>query len=409
MNCFLWVANPRGEFMKINKLRRADWFVGLLLALFLAPITRGLGFLLRRDHNLARNKRIAVIKLLGGGNFAIALPLLLGLRKQFPDSELIAVVTPATATFAESIGVFDTIHVIQTRALLPLIGSGFRAWRGVFGVDVVIDLEIHSKLTTCFGLFTCARNRLGFFSNDFFLREYLYTHLLFFNPQAPRPILFQHFGVIMGAKAATRDECREHLRNLVGYRTTRPGVIGVGVGCSDLGGVRKLTTEQWRIALGRIFEVTAPAEVVFLGSKDDRVAAQEIIETIEAFKPGLRLRNCCGELALKDSLRELSECSYFTGIDSALVHFARLLDIPSESFWGPTDPNTLLLPVEGSKDITHYKGLLCSPCIHVAESAPCKGRNLCIEAIFSEQEVAPHEVLYNITTSPEQKFHRPLK
>lgn len=389
--------------MKLHKLRRADWFVGLFLAVFLAPITRGLGIALRRNHGFTSNKRIALLKLLGGGNFAIAMPLLLGIRKQFPESELIAVVTPATAPFAEAIGVFDKMYVVQTRSVKSLLVSGFRALWGVFGVDVVLDLEIHSKLTTCFGLFTCARNRLGFFSNDFFLREYLYTHLLFFNPRASRPILFQHFGVIMGAKAATRDQCREHLRNLVGYQTTRNGVIGVGVGCSDLGGVRKLTTAQWAGALSRNITEHSPREVVFLGSRDDRADAQQIIDLLKPTHPAITLRNCCGELSLTGSLKELSECSFFTGIDSALVHFARLFDIPSESYWGPTDPSTLLLPIEGSKDIIHYKELLCSPCIHVAESAPCHGRNLCIQAIFSEQAIDPSEVLYNITTAPEQK------
>jgi ADP-heptose:LPS heptosyltransferase len=389
--------------MKLQTLRKADWFIGVFLAVLLAPITRGLGKILRRDHAFKSTKRIVVMKLLGGGNFALGLPLLLGLRKSFPESELIAVVTSTNRVFAESVGVFDTIHVVQTGSILRLFTSAARCLYSIFKVDVVIDLEIHSKLTTCFGLFTCARNRLGFFTDDFFLREYLYTHLVFFHPGASRPALFNQLALIMQAETATSSECCAHLRRVLSYKATRQGVVGVGVGCSDLGLVRKLSAEQWQMALGRALREQGATEVVFLGSKDDRQLADEVISGLVSRFTDLSFTNRCGDCSLQESLGILSECSYYLGVDSALLHFARLMYVPSESFWGPTDPETLLLPIDNYSEKVHYRPLICSPCIHVAETAPCKGRNLCIKSLFSEQEISPSDALRNTTIEPSDK------
>jgi ADP-heptose:LPS heptosyltransferase len=389
--------------MKLQTLRKADWFIGLFLATFLGAFTRLLGRLLKRNHDFTSTKRIVVMKLLGGGNFGIGLPLLLGLKKSFPESELIAVVTSTNRAFAESIGVFDKIYVLQMGSLPRLATSALRCLYAIFNVDVVIDLEIHSKLTTCFSLFTCARNRLGFFTNDFFLREYLYTHLVFFHPRASRPAMFKQLALIMGATAASSQECRDHLRGVLSSPLTRDGLVGVGVGCSDLGAVRKLTAEQWLIALGRALPQQGAKEVVFLGSKDDRALSEQILSELAKKFPEIVFINRCGDCSLQESLGVLGSCSYYLGVDSALLHFARLMYVRSESFWGPTDPATLLVEIDNYDEVIHYRPLICSPCIHVAETAPCNGRNLCIRALFIKDDVAVAEVLRNTTIEPADK------
>ena len=394
--------------MNIDRLQKADWFIGLFLAAIFAPITRLLGRLLQRDHDFKASGTIVVMKLLGGGNFALAMPMLLGLRKSFPESRLIVVVTSATAQFARSIRVFDEVLVIDTRSIVRLICSAIKILSSIFRADTVLDLEIHSKLTTCFGLFTCARNRLGFFTNDFFLKEYLYTHLVFFHPNALRPSLFEQFALIMGGAPASHDECKNHLLKSLDRSGTQNGGLAVGVGCSDIGIVRRLNTTQWINILTAFLKKTDERDIVFLGSGADRTLAQDITTQLQRQFPHISIQNLCGSLALAESLVVLASQSYFFGIDSALLHFARILGVPSESFWGPTDPHTLLMPIDGYRETIHYKRLMCSPCIHVAERPPCKGRNICISLLFSNEEVPVREVpvrevLANTSFLPTQK------
>ena len=71
----------------------------------------------------------------------------------------------------------------------------------------------------------------------------------------------------------------------------------------------------------------------------------------------------------------------FWGIDSALLHYARLFGARCVSFWGPTSPTSLLKPMPIVEEV-HYGAIACSPCVHVAESPPCEGRNLCMTALL---------------------------
>ena len=116
--------------------------------------------------------------------------------------------------------------------------------------------------------------------------------------------------------------------------------------------------------------------------------------------PDVTFLNLCGQLSLRESLMRLSECSRFWGIDSALLHFARLLKIPCESFWGPTNPATLLAKIPGLSEKIHYRPISCSPCIHVAETAPCCGRNLCIQGLFDPAEILVDVVMKNTSFYP---------
>ena len=102
---------------------------------------------------------------------------------------------------------------------------------------------------------------------------------------------------------------------------------------------------------------------------------------------GFAHENRCGELALADSLGVLAGARRFIGIDSALVHAARGLGVPSTSFFGPTDPATLLEPIAGYDEVVHYRPPICSPCLHVAQTPPCKGRNVCMQ-LFTADAVA---------------------
>ena len=59
--------------------------------------------------------------------------------------------------------------------------SSFITLKNLFLQDTIINLELYSRLSTIFSLLTCARNRIAFHKDDFFWREHVETHHVYFN------------------------------------------------------------------------------------------------------------------------------------------------------------------------------------------------------------------------------------
>ena len=366
------------------RLRQAlDFYLGGFLILALRPIVVLAGWLLRRDHGAAVRGEICVLKLLGGGSLLLALPALLGLRRRWPEQKLLLVCTPAVVPFAKTLQLFDQFIVIDDSGPLRLAVSGLRAWRRCLGVDTMLDLEVYSRLSTIFSALTGARNRIGFFLHEVFWRRGLHTHLIFFNRFSGSWYFYERAVLLLGASPASIAECREHLNAGLPPRQGRDGeTICVGSGTSELAPERMLTAPQWEAVFMQRAGTSSGKRFVFLGAARDRVLAEATIRRLEAALPGHRYENCCGEMSLMESLGELARASEFWGVDSALLHYARIFGVRCVSYWGPTDPRTRLKPVPGLVEEVLYQKIPCSPCIHLAEEAPCRGNNLCIKNLF---------------------------
>jgi ADP-heptose:LPS heptosyltransferase len=161
--------------------------------------------------------------------------------------------------------------------------------------------------------------------------------------------------------------------------------IAVGCGCSDLSFERKLAPEQWS---QYVFAEASGRDrrVVFLGAANDRPEADKIVASVN--KNGAwagALDNKCGALSLRESLQLLARCEEFWGIDSSLLHCARLLGLRIKAFMGPTHPMRLR-PVPGLQEHIHYRRTVCSPCIHLVSKPPCHGNNICMKWLFDAED-----------------------
>lgn len=371
--------------MELRTKKMLDWYMGGVAIALLKPWVWLFGRLLRRDHTLRVRDNICFIKMLGGGSLIIAYPALVGLRQRYPEAMFSLICARGTRPFAESLEVFDRIDTIDDSSLFRLVCSSLcNLWRNL-GVDTVVDLEVYSRLTTVVSILTCARNRLGFYLESVFWRKPLYTHLIFFNRSSGSFRWYDAVACLLGAEPVPVEECQQLIRERFGPWHTPSGSchrIAIGHACSELGGERMLNAEQWLAIAQERLDNKDAVEILLLGSPADRELAAQIIETLRRRFPSLALRNFCGELSLQESLRMLATCQEFWGIDSALLHYARLLGLQCTSFWGPTDPATRLRPVPGLHETVHYSKLPCSPCIHVAEEPPCQGNNVCIQSLF---------------------------
>jgi ADP-heptose:LPS heptosyltransferase len=159
-----------------------------------------------------------------------------------------------------------------------------------------------------------------------------------------------------------------------------------------------LSPEQWRLVLleGEGEGGGRPLRLVFLGGASDREDVERILAVLHPAFPQHRAENRCGELSLAESVGLLAGADEFWGVDSGLLHYARLLGVRSRSFWGPTHPDTRLKPIPGLAERVDYRKVPCSPCIHLAEEPPCRGHNVCIENLFRDPSEAELEWCSNV-------------
>jgi ADP-heptose:LPS heptosyltransferase len=378
--------------MTVDDKQRLDRALGAWLLVVLRPLAQAIGKLMRRDHASDPRGEIAFIKLLGGGSLLVALPALLGVRRRFPERSLTLVCGSPVAPFAELLGIFDRIErVDDAGGVVRLVASAARILFALARrrVDTVVDLEVYSQLTTVFSLLTLARNRIGFYVESTYWRRNVLTHLVFFNRARGVFHFYAAAAGLLGARPAPRAQIRAHLLERIGGAASAGEYLAVGAGCSDFASVRLLPPAEWgAFASARRAELEG-LHWVFLGAAADREPSEAVARALaEVLGGGFSYENRCGELKLAESLAVLAGAGRFLGVDSALVHAARALGVRSTSFFGPTDPATLLEPIEGYTEEVHYRPPICSPCLHVAQTPPCKGQNVCMR-LFTLAEIPP--------------------
>lgn len=388
--------------MKLQAQKTIDSWIGGPLLILLKPFVILAGLILRRNHRLPDAKietgRITVMKMLGGGSLVIALPALLGIRTRYPRAKIQLVTTTGIATFARTLGVFDEILEINTNSAFKLIWTSLRALVRSFRSDCFLDLEVYSKLSTVFSLFTCARNRIGFYLENVVWRKPIQTHLIFFNRFAPAHLFYERMAALVCGqtfKPASYEACRQSVLRACKIERAKNSehTIAIGAGCSSLGQERMFSAEEWiSIFQARLQKepTLKQARFVFLGAEEDAVIAKKIIELLATKLQIHSTENYCGRLKLRDSLEELYAAQEFWGIDSSLLHYARLFGLKCVSFWGPTDPKTRLKAFPITEEVL-YRKTPCSPCVHVAELPPCNGNNVCMKSLISPRTDAELE------------------
>lgn len=367
--------------MKFNQKKKFDLLIGGLAVFFLKPIVIALGFLLRRPHVLEVRGRILVMKLVGGGSLVLAYPALLALKQKINNQyPLTIVTTPSVAPFARELQLFDKIYVINDRNLITLFVSTLRFFlTQIFRVDTCIDLEIHSRGTAILSLLTLARNRLGFFKESIYWRKNLYTHLVFYNTYSCSSDFYNALVSLLKVSGVQYDQAAEVFQKQHGANQEGPEWC-LSFACSEHASERQLSPKQWILALKKT-SITKDNPIVLLGSRRDYAQAEILKQEIEKLTD-ISCFNECGKYDLGGTVKRIARSQNFIGIDSGLLHLARLLGKSTISFWGPTDPNTRLTPRRKGEDVVFYNKVSCSPCVHFADIPPCHGQNRCIEAVF---------------------------
>ena len=120
--------------------------------------------------------------------------------------------------------------------------------------------------------------------------------------------------------------------------------------------------------------------VIILGSSDDSVIAEEIVDNLSPTPI-----NLCGLTTLRESAALIGESNLLITNDSAPHHIAVALGVPSITIFGPTMPETFI-PDHGRDKHLYVKSKLdCSPC-YKGLFPGCKEPK-CMEHVSVEQVI----------------------
>lgn len=340
-----------------------------------------LGMILGRNHSVTKKPpgSILVLKILGLGSLVIASDALWALKKKYPGSKLILLCGKGVKGGIEPLGLFDEIWESDDSNIFKLIQSGlsclFKTWR--IKNLWVLDLEVYSKLTTVFATITCASNRFGFYLNEVRFRYNLNTHNIYFNPFIYARLNYKSICEAMGAAVTETFYINDYIPS---KRPLNFGYIAINNTCSDLSIQRKadglLLSETCKWIL-----YNTSYKIALCGAPSDHSDNAAFINKYFTLED--RIENKAGQYSLPAYYDFLfNECALMITIDSAPLHIAKRLCLPTISLWGPTNPETLFEADE--KNLLHYLHVACSPCVHHTTVLPCGGNNFCMKNMVLE-------------------------
>ncbi len=367
--------------MNLKQKQFIDSYIGIPLVFINVVFARFFGFLLRRNHSLNKPPgEICIIKLLGFGSIIMASDAIFSIKKKYPDAVLSVICSKGIEKGVSSLKLFDKVYVIDDASFFTTISSSLSVIFKLQRVSVLwtLDLEVYSKLTSILSLWTMANNRFGFFFNQVAFRYNLNTHNIYFNTVVQVEENYKRM------IAATNVET-VYPFFIPGFETKntsgKQSYIAINNTCSELSPERKLTETQLSEICHWILANT-PYGILLLGAPVDFANNDLFIN--QHFKSTDNIRNIAGVYSFEEYYRYLyTHCKLMITIDSAPLHIANKLSIPTISIWGPTTPESRIDTNVNTDYI--YLHVSCSPCAHFVDKLPCNGDNFCIKNITLQQ------------------------
>lgn len=385
--------------MKFPFMLRLDNCLGTALCHLLGAVAKIFSWVFRRDHSLSRApRRVLFLKFVGLGSIERASFLLEGVKKRYPQAEVVFASFPGAAELVKLYPQVDRVLVLREKNLflLALDSLGMLLWIWTHPADWVIDLEVHSKFSSILTILSGARNRFGFNYVPSRFRENLYTHLVYWNPHRHVDHCYRAIGKLLGLLYYGQrmiEPCldpghEKRAEALLAQYGIHPGdkVLAINPNAGEFCLERRWPLENFSAVLNHLPEV-ASLKVLLLGSKSERPYVAKLYESLndEIKKKAF---NLAGELSLPELIAVLKRTQLLLTNDSGPLHLADVLGVPVFSLWGPSAP--WIYGPKGRRHRAFYRPIYCSPCVHLTTEPPCRGDHQCLKRL--EWEPIAHEI-----------------
>lgn len=374
--------------------QQLDKYLGNFLIAFNLVAAKTLGFLLRRNHSLRPAPgTIIFIKIMGIGSVLMAADGILAIKEKYPDAKLVLLGNRSVINGIRPTGLFDEYWEFCDHSLVKVIGSTAKNLIRSWGRRRrwICNLEVYSKLTTIFSLWTCGRNRFDFFFNEVSFRKHINTHPVYFNQFSSAHENYDRMAEALGAEIEKPYEFRQ-LPKSSRVHTGKKYIV-ISNTCSELARER-LYPDDLLIRLCSLLYASYRYPILLSGARAD-AAYYEMLLQHDSLKD-IPVQSAAGKYTIEEFISFLyHDCSLLITIDSAPLHYAYRLGIPVVSLWGPTHPATRMK--ESGLFRAVYLAVHCSPCTHHTTVLPCGGDNFCMKKMSPElvlQKV--NEVMSNL-------------
>ena len=391
--------------MRIRFMRVIDDVPGSLLCLALTLLDLPLRPL--RSRSLEGVRNILVCKFLGLGSIVLAAPMARELRRRFPGAKIHFLTFDENRRIAEMLEVFDDVWTVRSASLLAFAWDSLacllRCWRQ--GIDLAFDLEFFTRYSALMTWLSGARLRVGY-QSEMVRRGSLHTHEVYFNGTKHISRIFLALVEKLGfpsdegrsleaelpklaPNAAAHDRARQAMFQ-AGLDPQRP-YLAVNPNASELCLERRWLPERFAAVVEALLKDDPSLQLVFVGSAGERAYTESVLAQCQA---GSRGADLAGRLSLEELLELLRGARLFLTNDSGPLHLATLAGTPTVALFGPETP-ALYGPL-GARQKAFYAGVYCSPCLNVFTSkaaAPCKGVNICMQAIGAAEVLAAARAL----------------
>lgn len=357
--------------MKFHFMRMVDNWIGMPACLALGVVESFLGLFRRARPAFLPGKarRVLVMKFIGLGTIAEAMPMLRAMRRFYPNAEISFITFEWCEGLVRLLG-FNSVRVIRTssffRFAIDSILAVWWGWRRRF--DVSHDLEFFSKYSYIMSYLIHAKIRVGYF-----IRALRYVKLLTdpipYNPSRHvleafmaqinmEPGMLQPDDLKAPILPPEADAGADELLRKTGLWGA-PMLVAVNVNTGEMSELR-----MWSLAYHSVLATKLHgrhrASIAFVGSETDRGRVEEVLKTLPA---DVRAANLAGMTRVDILLSILKKSRLLVSNDSGPLHMASMMGTPTVGFFGAESAR--VFGPRASTSINIDKQLYCSPCLNV--------------------------------------------
>jgi ADP-heptose:LPS heptosyltransferase len=166
---------------------------------------------------------------------------------------------------------------------------------------------------------------------------------------------------------------------------------------SDLSKERRWPTESFRELILRVSKCYPDKTLILCGSSHEKTVTQSVIEGVES----PRIINSAGLFTLGELFNVITYAHIIIANDTGPAHMALALGVKTLILFGPVHPRQVHM-VDQKNFYPIYKSVYCSPCVHIFDTAPCNGNNVCMKLITVNEVLQAAHLLLNDSEPPKK-------
>ncbi len=321
--------------------------------------------------------RILIIKISSLGDLILAIPSLKALKERFPEGKICLLTLKQYAPILYGCPYLDEVITLDVDyKKFANIKTVARILRRK-GFDYIIDLQ-NNHASHLISYLSYPHYSLGYSLRwGFLLTKHIRTNHAD-DPLTSQERILQLLGISIADKKLLFWEPKEPAAKL---NIDGDNLIGINISAS-----KRWQSKNWPFAhvvnlIELIYKHLPYYKVVLIGDE----SAKEKADKIESYITP-RPVNLCAKTSLQDLPVLFSKLKLFITPDTATLHLAQAIGIPTIAFFGPTDPNRHTIKANNLH--IFCKDLLCSFCYSPQCKKKTEEKDLCMKKITPQEVFA---------------------